>query len=268
MKKQNVFITQTRLRVDADLSDNVSTTVGLINERAWGSEHSDSDVLAGSGISSATTSAGGSDSLDTDVQLYLASLTLREFLYSPLTVTIGRQVFNYGNGLILGDGGVNNAATGNLNFIAQDLTMRTSYDGIKAILDYKPLTIDMFYFKNSEALLNGNPNSDKSSSDVYGLNANYQLNDPMATVVEGYMFSRFNGNDLDHHNTGGSPTTQPDKSDTLYVPGLRASTNPIKGLNVQGEVAWQLGNHPVGDTVNGTTVNKLLSIVMLWLLSC
>ena len=38
LKHQNVFVTQTRLRVDADLSDNVSTTVGLINERAWGGE--------------------------------------------------------------------------------------------------------------------------------------------------------------------------------------------------------------------------------------
>ena len=34
--KQSVFLTQTTLRVDADLSDNVSSTVGLINERAWG----------------------------------------------------------------------------------------------------------------------------------------------------------------------------------------------------------------------------------------
>src|SRR5262245_27302134 len=32
---QSVFLTQTRLRVDADLTDNVSTTVALINERAW-----------------------------------------------------------------------------------------------------------------------------------------------------------------------------------------------------------------------------------------
>ncbi|MDE1921117.1 MAG: alginate export family protein, partial [Candidatus Omnitrophica bacterium] len=32
---------------------------------------------------------------------------------------------------------------------------------------------------------------------------------------------------------------------TLYVPGLRASTNPIKGLNVQGEIAWQLGQNVV-----------------------
>jgi hypothetical protein len=232
LKKQNVFITQTRLRVDADLSDNVSTTVGLINERAWNAE----------------TANGGTAnySNDTNIDLYLASLTLREFLYSPLTVTIGRQVFNYGNGLIMGDGGVNNLATGNLAFIAQDLTMRTSYDGIKAVLDYKPLTIDMFYFKNAQALVNGNPQSDNSSSDVFGFNANYQLNDPMSTVFEAYMFSRLNGNDV----TGVSTT---DKNNTLYVPGLRASTNPIKGLNVQGELAWQLGQNPV---VNGSGGNE------------
>src|SRR5690349_16858199 len=70
---QSAVITQTRLRVDADLSDNVSTTVGLINERAWDAE----------------------GATDTNVQLYLAYATLREFLYSPLTVSVGRQVFNY-----------------------------------------------------------------------------------------------------------------------------------------------------------------------------
>src|SRR5208282_4212157 len=123
---------QTRVRIDADLSDNVSTTVGIINERAWNAENTP--------YSSGTSNPGGNnvDNLDTNVQLYLASLTLREFLYSPLTVTIGRQIFNYGNGLIIGDGGVNNQSTGNLQYIAQDLTMRTAYDGIKAVLDYKP----------------------------------------------------------------------------------------------------------------------------------
>jgi hypothetical protein len=233
LKRQSVFVTQTRLRVDADLSDNVSTTVGLINERAWGAE--------------GTFATGSSSKQNTDVQLYLASVTMRELLYSPLTVTVGRQVFNYGNGLILGDGGVNNQATGDLQFIAQDLTMRTAYDGVKAVLDYKPLTIDMFYFKNGQLKLNGNPQSDNSSSDVYGINANYQLNDPMSTVVETYLFTRFNGN-----SSVTAGTTTSDKGDKLYVPGLRASTNPIKGLNVQGEVAWQVGQHPVGPAA-GTT---------------
>jgi len=231
LKKQNVFITQTRLRVDADLSDNVSTTVGLINERAWGGE--------------GTFATGSTQKENTDVQLYLASVTMRELLYSPLTVTVGRQIFNYGNGLIMGDGGVNNQATGDLQFIAQDLTMRTAYDGVKAVLDYKPLTIDMFYFKNNQTLVNGNPISDNSSSDVYGFNANYQLGDSMNTVFETYMFSRIDGN-----NQAGVTSN---KGNNLFVPGLRASTNPVKGLNVQGELAWQLGNKAVITTVNGNT---------------
>ena len=92
------------------------------------------------------------DAMDTNVQLYLASVTLREFLYSPLTLTIGRQVFNYGNGFIMGDGGPNQSATGNLQYIAQDLTERTAYDGVTATLDYKPLTIDLIYFKNGQTM--------------------------------------------------------------------------------------------------------------------
>ena len=103
----------------------------------------------------------------------------------------------------------------------------------------------------------------ESSSDVYGFNANYQINDPMSTVVEAYMFSRFNGdnNGFDQvtgANTAGGRYLAGHKGNTLYVPGLRASTNPIKGLNVQGEVAWQLGNHPVFNTpINGTTYRKI-----------
>ncbi len=253
LKKQNVFITQTRLRVDADLSDNVSTTVGLINERAWNAE----GQIAGSG-------GTGPTGYDSNVQLYLASVTMRELLYSPLTVTVGRQVFNYGNGLIMGDGGVNNLATGNLANIAQDLTLRTAYDGVKAILDYKPLTIDMFYFKNNQNLVNGNPNSHESSSDVYGINANYQLNDPMATVVEAYTFARIDG----HANASaqGSPGST-DKSDTLFVPGLRASTNPIKGLNLQAEGAMQLGNHPVLNFGTGTQKSERRSAMAAQLLA-
>ena len=66
--------------MDADLTDNVSTTVGLVDERAWNGQNQWKD----------------------GVQLYLASVTMRELLYSPLTVTVGRQVFSYGNGLVLG----------------------------------------------------------------------------------------------------------------------------------------------------------------------
>src|SRR5208283_1458435 len=56
---------QTRVRIDADLTDNVSATVRLINETAWG-------------IGAGEEGAGKSVDLD------LAYVTLREFLYSPL----------------------------------------------------------------------------------------------------------------------------------------------------------------------------------------
>jgi len=235
-KKQNVFLTQTRLRVDADLSDNVSTTVGLINERAWNSE---------------TCTNGGipNSNCDTNVQLYLASLTLREFLYSPLTLQIGRQVFSYGNGFILGDGGPINAGAAEINSVYADLNERTAYDGVTATLDYKPLTISMIYFKNGQTAggIEGlGQQTSGNSSDVYGYNANYQLSDPWNTVVEQYFFARINGSGFDNLGAGAN------KGSTLYVPGLRASTNPIKGLNVQGELAWQLGNNEI-QSVNGTT---------------
>jgi len=241
-KNQDVFLTQTRLRVDADLSDNVSTTVGLINERAWNAEN-----------------GTNADSLDTNVQLYLASITLRELLYSPLTVQVGRQVFNYGNGLILGDGGPINSAGGNIAGIYADLTERTAYDGVTATLDYKPLTISMIYFKNGQTagsiagdghLVSGD------DSDVYGYNANYQLSDPWSTVVEQYFFTRINGVGYDESlGTNGNNTvanTAGGKGNTLYVPGLRASTNPTKSLNLQGEVAWELGNVEVASPTNAS----------------
>jgi len=242
LKSQSIFLTQTRLRVDADLSDNVSTTVGLINERVWNGENASNP--SGSNANYAN---------DTNVQLYLASVTMREFLYSPLSLTVGRQIFTYGNGLVIGNG-LPNQATGNLQFIAQDLTMRTSEDGVRAVLDYKPLTIDLIYFKNAvnNNAISGFYGSYNDNSDVYGINANYQLSDPMNTVAEAYFFSRLNGNVYTAGNsitgtnltgTGLGPVSN--KADDTYVPGLRASTNPVKGLNVQGEFAWELGQHPV-----------------------
>ena len=177
---------------------------------------------------------------------------MRELLYSPLTVTVGRQVFNYGNGLIMGDGGPNNQANGNLQYIAQDLTMRTAEDGVKAVLDYKPLTIDLIYFKNDQSISSirglNQPASRSSKVPMFiGYNANYQLSDPFNTVVEHYMFTE---STVKPHMIVRQPPAYNSKGDTLYVPGLRASTNPIKGLNVQGELAWQLGNQ--SSLVNAT----------------
>jgi len=221
---------QTRVRIDADLTDNVSATVRLINETAWG-------------IGAGEIEDGAGKSVDLD----LAYVTLREFLYSPLTLTIGRQDFYFGNGLIIG-GGPLNVTSGHFSGLANDLSEITSQDGVKAVLDYKPLTLTMIYIKNEESFhsLVGTytsvSNNSEENSDVYGINANYQLGDAYNTVLEAYLFSEINGSGLNYAEGTGPNTT---KGDKLFVPGLRASTNPIKGLNVQGELAWQLGDQVV-----------------------
>lgn len=218
---QNFFLTQTRLNVAADLTDNVQAVVGLINERVWGAEDET--------INGETSEIG-----TTDVQLNLAYVTLREMLYSPLTVVVGRQNFKYGNSFIMDSAGTNNTiANGNgLTGIANDLTARTALDAVRLIFDYNPLTIELFASKVDSNTSGGfNPNAD--DVDLYGANATYKLGDTWDTVAEGYLFTK-----IDNSAFGVTGL----KADTIYVPGLRASTNPIKGLNVQGEIALQRGN--------------------------
>lgn len=215
---QNVFITQSTLRVDADLSDNVQTVLQLINERAW-------DDL------------GAND--EDDININLAYVRMKELLYSPLTVEIGRMQLNYGNGFIIGNGPNNVTYTGNpLNTVARDLANNTAFDTVRAILDYKPLVVDVFASKIDANTLTGAGAQD-DDIDLYGINANYQLGDDMNSVIEAYLFTQFSAA-VNATGAGGS------KTDKIYVPGLRASTNPIGGLNVQGEVAWQKGTRNIG----------------------
>jgi len=197
---QSVAISQTRLRVDSDLTDKVSATIGLINERAWGS-----------------TAATGSE-----IDLNLAYVTMKEMLYSPLTVTIGRQNFAFGNSLIIDSAGPNNSvsADSGLSGVAADLSKQTAQDAVRLTFDYDPLTIDVLYSKIDQ----GTSTFDKVSdnTDLYGFNAAYQFNDEKASLVEGYFWVK-------------------NAKDKIYVPGVRGSMNVLDGWNLQAEVAAQLG---------------------------
>lgn len=215
--KQDVFINQTGLQVDADLTDQVFVTIALISERGW---------------------AADNDSASSDIDIHLAYVTLKEMLYSPLTLIVGRQVFAFGNGLVFDATGANNVAPGDsgINGIAQDLTKQTAIDAIRAILDYNPLTVTIFYSKihqNTVAL------SDLDDDvDLWGLNANYQLGDDMDSVFEVYYFKA--------RDKEGNTDGEGAKTDEVNVAGVRGSTNPIEGLNLQLEFAKQNGTTRVG----------------------
>ncbi len=226
---QDVMISQVSLKVDAELTDNVSAVVKLINERAWGVEDA-SDTNA-------------------DIDINLAYVTLKEMLYSPLTVMVGRQSWAHGNSFVFDTTGPNNQATGALSSIAQDLTQRSALDAVRAVLDYNPLTIDTFFAKVDSRSVNAAADDD-DDVDLYGTNFNYKLGDDKQTEVEAYFFAKID------KGTGSAAANKQNKADTIYTPGLRASTNPIKGLNVQGEVAWQAGNKVVSTTSTGQNIRR------------
>ncbi|MBF0485789.1 MAG: alginate export family protein [Candidatus Omnitrophica bacterium] len=217
--RQNEVFAQTHLNVSADLTDNVTTNIGLLQERLWGN-------------------AGGSDQASTgSIDLETAYVSMKEFLYSPLTVTVGRQPLKYGNQLIIGSSVQSGLTAGNVTAVP-DLTDKGNFDAIKAVLTYDPLTVDLFASRisNNGTVGATGTNDIHDNVNLYGVNANYKLGDKMSTVVEAYTFLK-QDDSKDNRNL-----TPFHKSENTFVPGLRVSTNPIEGLNVQLEGAYQMGN--------------------------
>ena len=223
---QNLFITQATVAFDADLTDNVSVRTVLINERAWDEE----------------------DNANTDIDLTEAYLEMREFYLSSLTAIVGRFPLFYGAGFIIGNGPNNVVGAGGLSGVAEDFTWRTRSDGVKLIFDYDPLTIDIFAVKvDANTLLgtgggkvaNVNENDDV---DLYGINSTWSLGDEYNSSLESYFFAK-----LDRSSSVAAAPGS--KTDSVYVPGFRVSSNPIEGLMTSLEMAWQYGNNAVtGDT--------------------
>lgn len=218
--EQNLFLTQAILRVDADLTDQVAATIALINERVWEADPANDEG---------------------DVDLFLAYVTLREMLYSPLTVVVGRQVFSYGNSFIFDATGPNTSApaASGIATAAGDLTKQTALDAFRAILDYNPLTVEFFYSQTTpDGPGFGDTDSDIS---VSGVNVNYQVGDDMNSEVETYFFKKVDKSTkvVNAANTEGH-------ADVVKVVGLRGSTNPFEGLNIQAEYAHQFGSQVTG----------------------
>ena len=227
---QSLFMTQTRLRVDADLTDNVAATVALINERIW---------------TNLQTSAS------TDIDLNLAYVTLREMLYSPLTLVIGRQDFRYGNSFIIDSAGPNHVASGDsgLQGAVEDLSKQSAFDAIRAILDYSPLKVELAYVELSPRM-NGAGSLDDFSLDhsnngkkLYGGNATYEFGDDMNSLVEAYVWYKIDKSNEEVSGTQGA------KADTVLVKGLRGSITPIDRLNLQLEYAIQTGTKRLSDSI-------------------
>jgi hypothetical protein len=208
------ILAQTQLDVSADLTDMVSTKIGLLNERLWGNT---SDSESG-----------------TSIDLETAYVTMKEFLYSPLTLTVGRQPLSYGNELIIGS----NTFSSTLPSVYQDLSKKGNFDAVKAVLGYDALTVDLFAARldTNDTYIAAGGNADNIN--LYGVNTNFKLGDKMGSVVEAYVFAKIDDTIRDYNNSSAADDV---KSQYTYVPGLRVSMNPIEGMSLQLEGAYQTG---------------------------
>ncbi len=203
------LISQIRLRFDADLTEGVSAVLRLISQETWGEDNAD------------------------DLEIDLGYIELKEFLYDPLTLVIGKQNLRYGSGLVVGDPDTNQGVSAQrddnstgLPGFATDLSLRKSFDAARAILDYAPWTIDLVYAKLDESTTS----TRRDDENLFGLNAAYDWSSYNG-VTEIYFF----GADR-------APlSTVTDESDKVYAIGSRVQFDLNDNLTLGGEGAFQFG---------------------------
>ncbi len=227
-----------RVKVSADLTDNVSTTVRLLNERYWGTENATSG--------------------DTEVDIDLAYATLKEFFYSPLSITVGRQELHMGSEMVVGDPDTNNmvnalsgfanttnATTGKIDNGDPDFSVRKAFDAVRATLNYDPLVVEGIASRVNEST-NSKVLNDKT--DLYGIDANYKLG-RKNTNLEGYWYRKV---------TGRKATTSNNKKDLVDTFGGRIVSEPIDNLTISVEGAYQ------GGVYNSYVVNQKVAKRSAW----
>jgi hypothetical protein len=229
----SLYNTATRVQIDADLTDNVTTKVRLVNERDW-----DADAVNAN-----------------DVNLDLANVTLKELIYSPLTVTLGRQDIKIGSGLVVADstrptwGNANTGPDGTLTAGFGDLSVRKAFDAIRGTLDYDNWALDAVIIKVNET------NVATNDDDLFGVNATFKLDNKYNAGLQAYAFADRNES-FNRQITAGDGTIRTYEKDTLYILGVKGTIDPIESLNLNGELAYQFGE--INDNFIGGVADSIV----------
>ncbi|MFH1995833.1 MAG: alginate export family protein [Candidatus Omnitrophota bacterium] len=220
---QNWFMSNTEVQIDADLTDNVSTTVRLVNTRDW--NVSGKAIAQGTALANYGRGGYAAVANEFDVLVDLAYVDLKDFIYQPLTLSVGRQDLWVGKGFIVGA----NQQSPQGTITAVEYTPINSFDSVKAVLDYDPWTITGIYSKIFENAIQAD-----DDVDLYGLNVGY-IFDQYNADIEGYWFWK---SDKEVERWAGI------KSDNeVHTLGLRTSVDPIEDLTLNLEAAWQGGQY-------------------------
>jgi len=207
------FMSITQIQIAADLTDNVSTVINLVNQRDWNAGEDD-------------FSTGGSGE-EFDIVLDLAYVQMKEIFYAPLTLTIGRQDLLFGRGFIIGW----NPQDYGSNIQADEWTQLQAFDAIRATLDFNPWTIDFVYSKIRE-----NAHDPEDDRDLYITNVNYKFAEYNA-VAEVYEIT-----ENDRSTLVGTGSDDDTRNNSTHTIGGRVQFDPISQITLGAEVAYQFGN--------------------------
>jgi hypothetical protein len=217
------FRSNTQIEVSADLTDNVSTVINIVNQRDWNAH---AWTPAPAGVTGATPNNTANEF---DVNLDLAYVQMKEIFYSPLTLTVGRQDLWFGRGFIIGNN--NTAWDSQGTTVADEYSVTTAFDAVRATLDFNPWTIDLVYSQIYQNSVNSYDNKD-----LYIANVNYKFAEYNA-VAEGYYVG-----ELDRATLSTNVTFSSGGNDTHTVGG-RVQFDPISQITLGGELAYQFGNY-------------------------
>ena len=232
------LLSTVEVQVDADLTDNVSGVIRLVNQRVWGDqlytsaaagELGNVGVPVGDTVTARAVAPGG-DAYSVIVDL--AYIELKEFLYSPLTLRIGRQDLWFGKGFIIG----NSLQDPTMAVWPAEYTAITSFDAIRATLDYDPWTIDAVYAKISE-----NARRSDDDTNLWGINVGYVF-DSYNAEIEGYWWWNQDRNPDTAATVMATTTINGNTSDDIHTFGGRGSFDPIEDWTIAVEAAFQTGD--------------------------
>ena len=235
----NYFMTTAEVQLDADLTDNVSATIRVVNQRDWNVRiwdtatsfyvnPSDTNV---SGVSPNQYTHGANDEFKIDLDL--AYVTLKEFFFAPLTVKIGRQDLWFGKGFIIGANGWQDPQH---QLSGDEWSVLNAFDAIKATWDFAPWTLDAVY-----AMILENDIGANDDEQLIGLNLGCDLKQYKNAEAEVYYFVK--DDRTLRMVAGGGPSSAMKAGNTVHTVGARGSFDPHESITIWAEGAVQVGNY-------------------------
>lgn len=238
---QKFYMSQVRLRFDADLSQHISSELELLNQRDWDAPHGgtqgsalSTNTLVGPGA--ATGVSAGNDQFD--VILNLANITIKELYYPELSVRVGRQKVQWGEGFVIGSSQLGNPDPSG-TMTADEFSLSNGIDAIRTMIDKAPWHFDLLLAKLHEG-----STTDGDDETLYGINVGRTF-ESFKSEGEIYFIGK---RDSGRTNSVGDVFSE---TEDIWAWGTRGSIHPWDRLKLSGETVFEYGEEG-GAGVPGT----------------